>query len=182
VKKSTVLLVVWLLSAALLVAAGIGCMVNSGDIMSIMADWIGVVLIISGALQLLVNYVMRATAFGVRSFLTKGMVTLVVGIVVLCKSFIAGEVIRVLISTMVLVDGISVVGAALEMNRDKVPGRGWLWFIGIVEALLGVAGFLKPEILNITLGILLGVSLIYEGLSLAYTCFMGMKWRKLMNL
>ena len=52
-KKSTVLLVVWLLSAALLVAAGIGCMVNSGDIMSIMADWIGVVLIISGALQLL---------------------------------------------------------------------------------------------------------------------------------
>ena len=81
---------------------------------------------------------------------------------------------------MILVDGISVIGAAMDMNRDRIPGRAWLWIIGLLEALLGVAGFLKPEILSITLGILLGISLIYEGLVLGYTCFMAMKWRRLM--
>ena len=179
-KNGTLLMIVWLLSAILLVAAGVGCMVNSADITSILADWMGIVLIISGVLQLLVNYLLRDTIFGMRGFLTKAVVTVIVGVVILCKSFIAGEVIRVLISTMILVDGISVIGAAMDMNRDRIPGRAWLWIIGLLEALLGVAGFLKPEILSITLGILLGISLIYEGLVLGYTCFMAMKWRRLM--
>ena len=179
-KKGTLLMVVWILAAALLVAAGIGCLVNSADITSILADWMGIVLIVSGVLQLVVNYLLRDTIFGLRSFLTKAVVTVIVGVVILCQSFIAGEVIRVLISVMILVDGISVIGAALDMNRDRIPGRGWLWIIGLIEALLGLSGFLKPEILSITLGILLGVSLIYEGLVLGYTCFMAMKWRRLM--
>ena len=179
-KNGTLLMVVWLLSAILLVAAGVGCMVNSADITSILADWMGIVLIISGVLQLLVNYLLRDTIFGMRGFLTKAVVTVIVGVVILCNSFIAGEVIRVLISTMILVDGISVIGAAMEMNRDRIPGRAWLWIIGLLEAILGVAGFLKPDILSITLGILLGLSLIYEGLVLGYTCFIAMKWRRLM--
>ena len=54
-KNGTLLMVVWLLSAILLVAAGVGCMVNSADITSILADWMGIVLIISGVLQLLLD-------------------------------------------------------------------------------------------------------------------------------
>ena len=119
---------------------------------------------------------MRTTIFGDRGFLTKGVVAIVVGIFVMCKSFIAGEVLRVLISMMILVDAISILGAALAMRQDRIPGRGWLWLIGIVELALGVAGFLKPELLNITVGILIGISLIYEGLTLAYTWFIGMRW------
>ena len=38
-KNGTLLMVVWLLSAILLVAAGVGCMVNSADITSILAGW-----------------------------------------------------------------------------------------------------------------------------------------------
>ena len=54
-KKGTLLMIVWILAAALLVAAGIGCLVNSADITSILADWMGIVLIISGVLQLLLD-------------------------------------------------------------------------------------------------------------------------------
>ncbi len=175
------LIVLWSLAAALLVVSGIGCMVNSGEIMDIMADWIGILVVLSGLLQLGVSWIMRRTIFGNRSFLTKGVVAVVVGIFIMCKSFIAGEVLRVLISMMVLVDGIGLLGSALDMRQDRIPGRAWLWVIGILEAFIGIAGFLKPEILSITVGVIIGVSLVYEGLSLLYTMFIGVRWYKALH-
>lgn len=172
----------WLVAAAPMIAAGIGCMISSGDVMSLLADWIGIVMLLSGLLQLGITFLVRNTVFGDRSFLIKAVVTIVVGIFIMCKSFIAGEVLRVLISMMILVDGISLLGAALAMNRDRVAGRGWLWLIGAVELLMGIAGFLKPEVLNLAVGLVMGISLIYEGLVLVYTWFIGMKWRKILQL
>lgn len=179
--KRMTMAVLWSLAAALLVVSGIGCMLNSNEIMDIMADWVGVLVVLSGVLQLGVAWLMRNTIFGNRSFLTKGVVAVVVGIFIMCKSFIAGEVLRVLISMMVLVDGISLLGAALDMRQDRIAGRAWLWVIGILEAFIGIAGFLKPEILNIAVGVIIGISLIYEGLSLLYTMFIGVRWYKALH-
>ncbi len=175
--KKTLLHICWLGAAVLLAAAGIGCLVNSSDVMNMLADWIGILMVLSGLAQLGVVWLMRNTIFSDRAFLTKAVVTVIVGVFVICKSFIAGEVLRVLVSMMILVDGVSVLGAALAMRVDRIPGRGWLWLIGTIEALLGVAGFLRPEILNLAIGILIGVSLIYEALTLVYTWYIGMKWR-----
>ena len=66
----------------------------------------------------------------------------------------------------------------LAMRQDHIPGRVWLWIIGILEAALGIAGFLKPEVLNIAVGVVIGLSLIYEGLVLLYTMFLGLRWFK----
>ena len=179
--KRILLSSLWILAAALFAVAGIGCMVNSGDIMSMLASWIGILVVLSGLAQLTVAWLMRETVFGDRGFLTKGLVAVVVGLFIMCKSFIAGGVLQVLISMMILVDAISILGAALAMRQDHIPGRGWLWLIGAVELVLGVAGFLKPELLSVTIGILIGLSLVYEGLTLLYTWFIGMRWYKLLK-
>lgn len=179
--KKHIVSVLWLCAAVLLAAAGLGCMLNPGDVMSMMADWVGWVMTISGLLQLGVVWLMRQTVFGDRSFFVKAVVSIIVGVFIMCKSFIAGEVLRVLISMMVLVDAVSLLGAAWAMNTPRIRGRGWLWLIGLVELALGVCGFLKPEILNVAVSTIMGISLIYEGLSLTYTWFIGMQWRKLMD-
>ncbi len=179
--KKNIISALWLCAAVLLAAAGLGCMLNPGDVMSMMADWVGWVMVLSGLMQLGVVWLMRQTVFGDRSFFVKAMVSLIAGVFIMGKSFIAGEVLRVLISMMVLVDAVSLLGAAWAMNAAKVRGRGWLWLIGLAELALGVCGFLKPEILNIAVSTIMGVSLIYEGLSLTYTWFIGMQWRRLMN-
>lgn len=177
--KRRVINVLWLASAVLLAAAGLGCMLNPGDIMSMMADWVGLVMVLSGLMQLGVVWLMRNSVFGDRSFFTKALVSLIVGVFIMCKSVIAGEVLRVLISMMVLVDAVSLLGAAWAMNSPRIRGRGWLWLIGLVELALGVCGFLKPELLNVAVSTVMGISLIYEGLSLTYTWFIGLQWRKL---
>lgn len=179
--KKHMISALWLCAAVLLAAAGLGCMLNPGDVMSMMADWVGWVMAISGLMQLGVVWLMRSSVFGDRSFFVKAVVSLIVGVFIMCKSFIAGEVLRVLISMMVLVDAVSLLGAAWAMNAPRIRGRGWLWLIGLVELALGVCGFLKPEILNVAVSTVMGVSLIYEGLCLTYTWAIGMQWRKLMN-
>lgn len=179
--KKHIVSVLWLCAAVLLAAAGLGCMLNPGDVMSMMADWVGWVMTISGLLQLGVVRLMRQTVFGDRSFFVKAVVSIIVDVFIMCKSFIAGEVLRVLISMMVLVDAVSLLGAAWAMNTPRIRGRGWLWLIGLVELTLGVCGFLKPEILNVAVSTIMGISLIYEGLSLTYTWFIGMQWRKLLD-
>lgn len=176
--KKSILNILWLSSAVLLAAAGLGCMLNPGDVMSMMADWVGLVMVLSGLMQLAVVWLMRKSVFGDRSFFTKAVVSIIVGVFIMCKSFIAGEVLRVLVSMMVLVDAVSLLGAAWAMNGDHIAGRGWLWLIGLVEMILGVSGFLKPEIVNLAVSIIMGVSLIYEGLTIVYTWFIGMQWRK----
>lgn len=177
--KKNILNVLWLCSAALLTAAGLGCMLNPGDVMSMMADWVGLVMVLSGLMQLAVVWLMRKSVFGDRSFFTKAVVSIIVGVFIMCKSFIAGEVLRVLVSMMVLVDAVSILGAAWAMNSYHVAGRGWLWLIGLVEMVLGVCGFLKPEIVNVAVSAMMGVSLIYEGLTIVYTWFIGMQWKKI---
>ena len=176
--KKHLLNVCWLASAVLLAAAGLGCMLNPGDVMTMMAEWIGAVMVLSGLMQLGVVWLMRKSVFGDRAFFTKALVTVIVGVFVMCKSFIAGEVLRVLVSMMVLVDAVSLLGAAWAMNGDRVRGRGSLWLIGLVELVLGVCGFLRPEIINVAVSVIMGVSLLYEGLTLVYTWFISMRWMK----
>lgn len=177
--KKNILHVLWLGSAVLLAAAGLGCMLNPGDVMSMMADWVGLVMVFSGLMQLAVVWLMRKSVFGDRSFFTKALVSVIVGLFIMCKSFVAGEVLRVLVSMMVLVDAVSLLGAAWAMNSYHIAGRGWLWIIGLAELVLGVCGFLKPEIVNLAVSVVMGVSLIYEGLVIVYTWFIGMQWKKI---
>lgn len=179
--KKYLISALWLCAAVLLAAAGIGCMLEPENIMSTMADWVGWVMALSGLMQLGVVWCMRNSVFGDRSFFVKAVVSVLVGVFIMCKSFIAGEVLRVLISMMALVDAVSLLGAAWAMNTPKIKGRGWLWLIGLVEMALGVCGFLKPEILNVAVSTVMGVSLIYEGLCLTYTWAIGMQWRRLNN-
>jgi len=81
---------------------------------------------------------------------------------------------------MVLVDGISLASAALAMRKDGIRGRQGLLVAGILETILGICCLLNPDIVGLAVGIIIGVGLIYEGLALAGTWFVGMKWRGLL--
>jgi len=178
--KTILLHVLWLAAAVMLVVSGIGILCDSSNIMTTVANWIGIVMILSGLMQLGVTVLMRATIFGDRAFFTKGMMTLLIGVIILLKPIIASTILWVLLSVMVLVDGISLASAALAMRKDGIRGRQGLLAAGVLEAVLGVCCLLNPDIVGLAVGIIIGVGLIYEGLALAGTWFVGMKWRGLL--
>jgi len=100
------------------------------------------------------------------------------GAFVMCRALIAGEVLRALISMMVLMDGINLMTGAVAMKADRIRGRRTLLAVGAAELLLGAAGFLRQDILGGFAAFITGVSLLYEGLAIALTWHMGMKWMR----
>ncbi len=178
--RTILLHVLWLAAAVMLVVSGIGILCDSSSVMTTVANWIGIVMILSGLMQVGVTALMRTTIFGDRAFFTKGMMTLLVGVIILLKPIIASTILWVLLSVMVLVDGISLASAALAMRKDGIRGRQGLLAAGVLEAVLGVCCLLNPDIVGLAVGIIIGVGLIYEGLALAGTWFVGMKWRGLL--
>lgn len=171
--------ILWLTAAAALIAGGIGILCDYSNVMITVADWIGIVMVLSGLMQIGVTVLMRATIFGDRAFFTKGAMTFIVGVIILLKPVITATILWVLLSDMVLVDGISLASAALAMRKDSkgIRGRFGLLIAGALEGVLGVCCLLNPDIVGLAVGIIIGTGLIYEGLALAGTWFVSARWR-----
>lgn len=173
--------VLWLLSAVLLVVAGIGVMTDYGSVMEGIASWIGIVMVVSGLLELAACAVFHGTILSGHAFLTRAIATAAVGILLLCQSFLAGGIIQIIFSVMLIVDAVSMFSAASSFSALKnfrFKGKHALWVLAVLELILGICGFIKPEVLHMALGILIGISLIYEGITLVYTWFVSWKWKK----
>lgn len=165
----------WLGASALLFAAGVGSLLTGSGALQ---AWTGALLVLSGVMQVALSRLMRRNAFGDRSFFTKGVTAMAVGALVMCGTFIAGEVLRALISMMTLTAGVHLLTAALAMQADRIRGRWLLAGAALAELLLGAAGFLKPELLGVLAGPITGVSLLYEGAVILLTWHIGMRWMK----
>lgn len=173
--KKTILAACWLGAAVLLAASGVGYLLGVGGDGTEHAVWIGVAMAAAGLMEMGQVWLMRRGVFGDRSFYTKAVVCVITGVFMLGQEFIAGEVLRVLVSMMTMVNGVSLLGAAWAMHAARVKGRAWLWLIGVAELALGCWGFLKPAYMLVAPGALMGVSLLAEGLTLVYTWTLGMR-------
>ena len=160
--------VAWGAAVACLIAAGIGCLVNTAEAIEEMAMWIGVVVLLSGVLQLMGNILMRNTPMGRPSFTNKAVMVIVLGMFIMIKSVIAAEVVRVMVSIVMLFGGLSMLSSAWEVRKDPLPLRQWLWPVGAVEAVLGFCGFLKSVMHGMAFGTAMGISLLVEALIPAF--------------
>jgi len=134
---------------------------------------IGAVLLLAGTLQAV--HVFGATDWGARAWAGLSAAVYLAGGVLLLLNPLAGLVaITLVIAAVFLVDGLlrAVIGVRMQ------PERGWGWMLtgGALSALLGVAIILMfPAISASLLGILVGISFIFEGWGFI---FLGLSARK----
>ena len=158
----------WGAAAACMIAAGIGCLINTADAIEEMAVWIGIVVLISGVLQMGGNVLVHDTPLGHPSFTNKAVMVIILGMFIMIKSIIAAEVVRVMVSIVMLFGGLSMLSSAWEVRKDPLPLRQWLWPVGAVEAVLGFCGFLKSVMHGMAFGTAMGISLLVEALIPAF--------------
>ena len=165
---------IWLLIAALLVISGIGLFVDAGNVLVQIAKWIGVLLMITGVLQIIRTALMHKTPFGDRSFATRGAMLALVGFMIGLQPVFASSVLWVLISMMVVYNGLSNLGAAMHLYREK-SNSGWgLLGMGVAEIVLGVGCFINPELIAIPVGVLIGLALAVEGVAVALVWYFAL--------
>lgn len=152
----------WVVSTICLFAAGIGCLFNQASSIEMLAGWISVLIFVAGIGQFAVTLIMHKLPMGSRSFTSKALMIMILGLVMLLKSVIAAEVVRVMASVVMLFGGLVMLNAVWDMRRSHLPLNAVLWILSAIEAVLGFLGFTKFVMSGMTFGTAIGIGLIYE--------------------
>jgi len=130
---------------------------------------IGVVLVIAGVVQVIGSSHLRATD-NFWPTLLSGILTLIVGVLLLGNPTIGILAIALLISMIFFVGGLFRISVGLTTN---LPNSGWLVFGGIMSLILGILLAVHwPSNSPWIIALFVGIDLIYLGILLIETSFL----------
>jgi len=98
--------------------------------------------------------------------LTEALITLVLGILILCNQLVVDAAIPMVFGIWVVVSGILRVEASTHINREKKRTNFRTTLItGILTVFIGVFGFINPMIGWLSTAILLGLFMLIQGVN-----------------
>ncbi len=157
-------------SGILMLATGAFCLINPGQTFLTLAFVVGIVMVINGIIHTLSYLIGR----GLNNkgdnngwILVDALITLLLGILILCNQLVADTAIPMVFGIWVLVSGILRIEAASHINRDrKLSNFRSTLITGILTVIVGLFGFINPLVSWLTVVILLGMFLCMQGINI----------------
>ena len=151
----------------LMIATGAFCFINPGQTFMTMAFLIGGVMVINGLIHA-VGFVLSRGNFGIGDnngwILIDAILTLLLGILILCNQLTVDIAIPMIFGMWVLVSGLLRFEASTRINRQKKMKNFKAAFItGIITIFVGLFGFINPLVTYVSVIVLLGIFLIVQG-------------------
>lgn len=159
-----------IISGILMVLVSAFCFMNPGQTFLVLAFIVGMVMVINGLIHALAYFIGR----GLHNrgdnngwILTDALITLLLGILILCNQLVADVAIPMVFGIWVLVSGILRIEASTHINQ----GKKRINFIttlstGILTVLVGVFGFINPMIGWMSMAVLLGMFMLMQGINI----------------
>jgi uncharacterized membrane protein HdeD (DUF308 family) len=157
----------WLtIEGVLLILLGIAALVMplmAGLAATLVFAWI---LILTGMIGLISAFAGRAHAHLGWS-LASAVIALAVGVVLLLYPLAGAVALTTVIGVYLLLDGIALIGLALDHRRRGIGPWGWLLASGVIDLLLAAfIVFMSAIGSAVLIGVLVGLSLIFAGIAL----------------
>lgn len=162
--------VLTIIGGILMVLTGAFCLVNPGQTFLSMAFVVGLVMVLNG----LIHSIAYLTGRGLHNkgdnngwIMADALITLLLGILILCNQLVADTAIPMVFGMWVLVTGILRIEAATHINRDKKRSNFRATLItGILTVLIGLFGFINPLVKWLSVIILLGIFMVMQGVNI----------------
>ena len=162
--------VLTILSGILMLATGVFCLINPGQTFLVLAFVVGIVMVINGiihALAYLVGRGLNNRGDNNGWILVDALITLLLGVLVLCNQLVVDMAIPMVFGMWVLVSGILRVEAATHINKEKKLSNFRSTLItGILTVIVGLFGFINPLVAWFTVVFLLGMFLCMQGINI----------------
>lgn len=161
-------------SGILMIATGAFCFINPGQTFMTMAFVVGAVMVVCGIIHLLAYLAGKAflrSQYENRSdnngwILIDALLTLLLGILILCNQLTVDSAIPMIFGMWVLVSGLLRVEAASRIDKKKKPGNFKAALItGIVTIVIGLGGFVNPLMTYVSVVLTLGVFMLVQGIN-----------------
>lgn len=158
------------ISGILMILTGVFCFINPGQTFMSMAFIVGIIMVINGVIHS-VAYLMGRGLHNKGDnngwILTDALITLLLGILVLCNQLVADTAIHMVFGMWVLVSGILRIESATHINKDKkISNFRSAMLTGILTSLIGLFGFINPLVEWLSTIILLGIFMVMQGINI----------------
>lgn len=157
----------WLtIEGVLLILLGIAALVMplmAGLAATLVFAWI---LILTGMIGLISAFAGRAHAHLGWS-LASAIIALLIGIILLVYPLVGAVALTAVIGAYLLLDGIALIGLALDHRKRGIGPWAWLLASGLIDVLLAALIFFMSAIGSaVLIGFIVGLSLIFAGVAL----------------
>ncbi|HIV96755.1 MAG TPA: DUF308 domain-containing protein [Candidatus Agathobaculum stercoravium] len=156
--------IIWLAVGVFLLVMGLYFLINPHATLASIAWLFGLTMLVSGAADL-VLCVARQWAYGSSKwFFADGIIDLLVGIVFMCNSWLAAELLPYLLAAWAILSGVIKCVGALVYRGFGMPFWGVQFAVGVIVLVFGLVILFRPEIAAITISAVVAIVLIAQGL------------------
>jgi uncharacterized membrane protein HdeD (DUF308 family) len=143
--------------------AAVGMPLLAGLAASLVFAWI---LILTGVVGLISAFAGRSHShFGWS--LASALIALVLGVILLVYPLAGAVALTIVIGAYLLLDGVTLVGLALDHRRRAIGPWAWLLVSGLIDIVLAAIIFFMNAVGSaVFVGIIVGISLIFSGIAL----------------
>lgn len=159
-----------IIGGILMVMTGAFCFCSPGQTFLALAFIVGLVMVLNGT----IHAVAYLSGRGLHNkgdnngwILTDALITLLLGILVLCNQLVADTAIPMVFGMWVLVTGILRIEAATHINKEKKLKNFRITMLtGVLTTLIGLFGFINPLVTWLTTTFLLGFFMVMQGINI----------------
>ena len=152
-----------------MVLTGAFCLMNPGQTFLSLAFVVGLIMVLNGLIHALAYFIGR----GLHNrgdnngwILTDALLTLLLGILILCNQLVADTAIPLVFGMWMLVAGILRIEASTHIDKERKRSNfRTTMIIGILTVLVGLFGFINPLVQWMTTAVLLGIFLVMQGVN-----------------
>ena len=159
-----------IIGGILMVLTGAFCFSSPGQTFLAFAFVVGLVMVLNGT----IHAVAYLSGRGLHNkgdnngwILTDALITLLLGILVLCNQLVADTAIPMVFGMWVLVTGILRIEAATHINKEKKQKNFRVTMItGVLTTLIGLFGVINPLVAWLSTTFLLGFFMVMQGINI----------------
>lgn len=170
--------ILWVIAGVLLLIAGVICIADPSVVLVAMPLYLGISMMISGIVDIVIFAKGNRYMSGSGWFLADGILTVLLSLFILFHQTFTMLSIPYIFGMWLLFSGISKFVNSFELKRMEVRGWGWFTAMGVLLAIAGILSFWNPVLELVTMGVLVGVLLIFQGTaSILRACFSNRIWK-----
>lgn len=160
-----------IIAGVLLIALGVYCLCNQ-DIAAMTAGlMVGVVMLISGVMEIVVFATTSGLPFGSGWLLLDGVLTVILSLFLLFNQWFTMMSLPFLFTLWLLFSGVSRFVSAFDLRALGVHEWGWILAMGIILILAGFICMMDPWVSVAAIGVTVGLVFLLEGISsVIYAC------------
>lgn len=153
------------ISAIVCVILGLVLVIRPGLSMRIVCTAVGVVLIVAGVTRMIDYFAARDGSMYSQINLVFGIILAVVGVWIVLKPDTVLAIIPIIVGIVIVLHGINNIKQAMELWRDKYDMWWVAGIMGVLTVGFGILLICRPFAAIDTVVMLIGICLIYDGLS-----------------